>query len=333
MSFQSSEGSSFVEYQKILNAKTPDKKRNYSFGDPSLVASVVVINYNQGHYLMDSLNSIINQTYPHIEIIVVDGGSSDHSTEILKEYPGIKWISEADNSSGHAFAKGVQIASGSFVYFLASSDGFFDNGWIANSVNLLQASPDLSLVSADVLGVDQNSILNGYKWPKGDIVEWSNKELFLSWFLRGVGITPITFAIKRDVLNLCAPSINLMQDPNRTDSVDYFWYLAGNFFSSGFIGIKVAMISSFVRFHDDRVDDSAYLLRQRIQLHRLIINHRRKFVLSFRPATFVNPLGKKVKTESIPYMEVIRRILISKSYTLHQWAIETISKTRQMLRY
>lgn len=324
MANQSSEDSTFVEFQKPLSASTPYSNSKNVSTNSSLVASVILINYNQGHYLIESLNSIMNQTYPDIEIIVIDGGSSDDSVEILSKYPGIKWTSEVDNSSGHAFAKGVKLATGSFVYFLASSDGFFDNQWIEKSVHLLHLNPHISLVSADVIGIDQNSTLNGYKWPKGKIVDWSNKELFFSWLLRGVGITPITFAIKKDVLNLCAPSINQMQDPHQTDSVDFFWHLAGNFFSSGFIGIKISMVSSFVRFHEDRVDDAAYLLRQRNQLHRLIISHRRQFVLSFRPATFVSPLGEKVKSQEITYLEVVWRILISKPYSLYQKVIKSI---------
>jgi glycosyltransferase involved in cell wall biosynthesis len=324
MANQSPEDSTSMEFQKPLSASTPYPNGKSAYTNSSLVASVILINYNQGHYLVESLNSIMNQTYPHIEIIVIDGGSSDNSVEILTKYPGIKWTSESDNSSGHAFAKGVNLATGSFVYFLASSDGFFDNEWIENSVNLLRLNPHISLVSADVIGIDQNSTLNGYKWPKGKIADWSNKELFFSWLLRGVGITPITFAIKKDVLNLCAPSINQMQDPHRIDSVDYFWHLAGNFFSSGFIGIKISMVSSFVRFHEDRVDDAAYLLRQRNQLHRLIINHRRQFILSFRPATFVSPLGEIVKSHEITYLEVVWRILISKPYSLYQKVVKSI---------
>lgn len=321
---QSSEDSTSEEFQKPLSDSTPYLNGKNASTNSSLVASVILINYNHGHYLIESLNSIRNQTYPNIEIIVIDGGSSDNSVEILTKYPGIKWTSEADNSSGHAFAKGVNLATGSFVYFLNSSDGFFDNEWIEKSVNLLHLNPHISLVSADVTGIDQNSTLNGYKWPKGKIVDWSNKELFFSWLLRGAGITPITFAIRKDVLNLCAPSVNQMQDPHRTDSVDYFWHLAGNFFSSGFIGIKISMVSSFVRFHEDRVNDTAYLLRQRNQLHRLIINHRRQIILSFRPVTFISPSGEKVKSHEITYLEVFWRILISKPSILFQKVIKSI---------
>jgi hypothetical protein len=101
-------------------------------------------------------------------------------------------------------------------------------------------------------------------------------------------------------------------DPRNSDSVDFFWYLIGNFFNSGFIGIKIAAISSFVRFHTDRVDDADYLARQRKQLHRLIVNRRRQLLLSKHPAIFISPLGKVIESESIEHLEIVLRFILSK---------------------
>lgn len=272
----------------------------------------VLINYNQGHYLAEALNSVINQSYPHIEIIVIDGGSVDDSKIILESYSGIIWISEPDNSSGHAFAKGVATTKGEIIYFLASSDGFFDCNWIETSVNHFSNNPNLSLVSADVVGVHQNGIINTYKWPKGEPTKWSNKKLFFNWLFNGIGVTPITFGIRKDVLKICAPSIEQMVQPKDPNSVDYFWYLIGNFFCSGYIGIKISMISSFVRFHTDRVDDSEYLSRQRNQLHRTIIRRRRDLLRARKPAFFLSRTGDAVPEEMISYYEILVQFIFSK---------------------
>ena len=301
-----------TQNKKPISIEVPNGQRIYNFNGGLLVASVVLINYNQGHYLEDALNSVINQTYPNIEIIVIDGGSVDNSKEILKSYPGIIWISEPDNSSGHAFAKGVEISNGEIVYFLASSDGFFDSKWIETSVKILSNNPNLSLVSADVIGVRQNGIFNGYKWPKGEPIKWSNKKLFFNWLFSGTGVTPITFGIRREVLRICAPSVKQMVQPKDPNSVDYFWYLIGNFFYSGYIGTKISMISSFVRFHADRVDDSEYLSRQRNQLHRVIIRRRRELLIERMPALFLSPDGEAIPSEKISYIELLVRFFLSK---------------------
>lgn len=306
----------FDEFEKPNSVRFPEKERTYTFDEGALVASVVLINYNHGHYLAEALNSIINQTYPNVEIIVIDGGSVDDSTAILKSYPGVKWISEADNNGGHAFSKGVQLATGSFVYFLTSSDGFVDNRWIETSMEFFRENSDLALVSADVVGVRQNSILNGYGWPRGDSVAWGNKELFFNWLFTGIGFTSVSFAIRREVLEICAPSIDLVLDYTASNSVNYFWYLIGDFFSSGFIGIKLPMVSTFVRFHDDRIDDAEYLPRQRNLLHRLIVIRRRKLIFSMKSANFISPLGRIVENERIPHLEIVLRFILAKFQNL-----------------
>lgn len=301
-----------VQNERPISIEVPEARRNYNFSHGQLIVSVVLINYNQGHYLTEALNSVINQSYPNIEIIVIDGGSVDDSKIILGSYPGIIWISEPDNSSGHAFAKGVATAKGEIIYFLASSDGFFDCNWIETSVNHFSNNPNLSLVSADVVGVHQNGVFNTYKWPRGEPSKWPNKKLFFNWLFNGIGVTPITFGIRKDVLKICAPSIEQMVQPKDPNSVDYFWYLIGNFFNYGYIGIKIPIISSFVRFHTDRVDDSDYLSRQRNQLHRTIIRRRRGLLRARKPAIFLSPTGDVVSEERISYNRILVRFIFSK---------------------
>jgi glycosyltransferase involved in cell wall biosynthesis len=309
---ENSKFSAYAENEKPISIKTPSTQRIYDFDGDQIVVSVVLINYNQGHYLEEALNSIINQNYSNIEIIVIDGGSTDNSMEILKKYPGVKWISEPDNSSGHAFAKGVELTTGEIVYFLASSDGFFDPNWIKTSVDQFCKNENVSLISADVIGIRQSGTFNGYKWPQGVPIKWHNKKMFFNWLFKGIGVTPITFGIRKDVLSICAPNVVQMVKPTEPDSVDYFWHLFGNFFYSGYIGIKIPMISSFVRFHTDRVDDSEYLSRQRNQLHRLIVKRRRQLLSSKRSAKFLSPTGEIVANEKIFYFEIVSSFLISK---------------------
>jgi glycosyltransferase involved in cell wall biosynthesis len=306
----------YVQLGKPASIRFPVQKRSTNLENGRTLASVVLINYNQGHYLEDALNSIINQTYPNIEIVVIDGDSTDNSRDILQSYPAIKWVSEPDNSSGHAFAKGAEAVTGEIVYFLNSSDGFFDNHWIEKSVIILEENQNLSLVCADVVGVNENSILNGYKWPTGQPKKWENKELFFDWLFKGTGLTPITFGIRREVLKRCAPKSSQMMDPRNLDSVDFFWYLIGNFFSLGFVGTKIAVVSSFARFHSDRVNDSEYLGRQRNQLHRIIVKRRRKLLMSNQSAYFISPKGEVIESESIGWMEIMFKFISSKFVNL-----------------
>ena len=86
--------------------------------------SVIVPSYNQGIYLEETLLSIINQNYPNLELIVIDGGSTDNSVEIIRKHEDqiAFWISEKDRGQSHAINKGIQRATGEWIAMLNSDD-------------------------------------------------------------------------------------------------------------------------------------------------------------------------------------------------------------------
>ncbi len=88
--------------------------------------SIVMPSYNQGSYLEASILSILDQDYPNLEFVVIDGGSTDESVSILEEYSDhIKyWVSEADDGQSDALNKGFRIISGDIVGWLNSDDTY-----------------------------------------------------------------------------------------------------------------------------------------------------------------------------------------------------------------
>jgi glycosyltransferase involved in cell wall biosynthesis len=88
--------------------------------------TVVTINYNYGHFLEETINSVLNQNYTDLEYIIIDGGSTDQSLEIIKKYENqIKyWISERDRGWFHAMNKGIAASSGDWINFMNSGDTF-----------------------------------------------------------------------------------------------------------------------------------------------------------------------------------------------------------------
>jgi glycosyltransferase involved in cell wall biosynthesis len=85
--------------------------------------SIVIPSFNQGAYISETINSLLNQRYPNLEIIVVDGHSTDNTLDILRGYGDqIRWISEKDEGQSDALAKGFSMATKEWLAWLNSDD-------------------------------------------------------------------------------------------------------------------------------------------------------------------------------------------------------------------
>ena len=91
--------------------------------------SIITINYNNCNGLRRTIESVINQTYKDFEYIIIDGGSTDGSVDIIKEYAGKidYWVSEPDKGIYNAMNKGILQAHGEYLNFMNSGDCFYDN--------------------------------------------------------------------------------------------------------------------------------------------------------------------------------------------------------------
>lgn len=86
--------------------------------------SIVTPSYNQGQFLEETIQSVIGQMYPNLEYIIIDGGSTDNSVEIIKKYEQhiSYWVSEPDQGQSHAINKGFRKATGDILAWINSDD-------------------------------------------------------------------------------------------------------------------------------------------------------------------------------------------------------------------
>lgn len=89
--------------------------------------SIITPSFNSAKYIEDCILSVLNQNYPNFEHIIIDGGSTDGTIEILKKYPHLIWISEPDEGQSHALNKGFKMASGEIIGWLNSDDIYLPN--------------------------------------------------------------------------------------------------------------------------------------------------------------------------------------------------------------
>ena len=100
------------------------------------VVSIITACLNAEDTIEQTILSVINQTYPNIEYVIIDGGSTDGTLDIIKKYEGriTKWISEPDESVFDGMNKGIVHSTGDILYFLNSGDLIYNNDIIADVV-------------------------------------------------------------------------------------------------------------------------------------------------------------------------------------------------------
>lgn len=130
--------------------------------------SILTPSFRQGAYIRQNIESVLQQGWPDIEHIVVDGGSKDETVDILRSYPHLKWVSEKDEGQADALGKGLRMATGEIVGWINSDDYYF--GGAIKKVAEAFADPQVQWVIGDISILDEAS---------GEFVPMSSPEV--SW--------------------------------------------------------------------------------------------------------------------------------------------------------
>jgi hypothetical protein len=119
------------------------------------LVSIITPSYNQANFLEGTIRSVLAQEGVRIEYLIVDGGSTDGSLEIIRRYsPQLDWwVSEPDHGQAEAINKGLQRASGQYVAWL-NSDDLYLPGAVEAAAAILDTNPDLGMVFSDAITID-----------------------------------------------------------------------------------------------------------------------------------------------------------------------------------
>jgi len=142
------------------NEETQEAPDAMSDGSPWPRISIITPSYNQGQFLEETIRSVLLQGYPNLEYIIIDGGSTDESLDIIKQYePWLAyWVSEPDRGQSHAINKGLRRASGEIIAYLNSDDMYLTET-IRKVVEFLFQHEDVDVVYGDCRVVDEESHL------------------------------------------------------------------------------------------------------------------------------------------------------------------------------
>jgi glycosyltransferase len=142
--------------------------------------SIITIAYNSGHSIADAIQSVLSQTYPDIEYVIVDGKSKDNTVEVVKSFGNriSKFVSEPDKGIYDALNKGIRMATGEVIGFMHSDDLFASND-VIEKVAALFAKNNVDSIYGDLEYVyknDTNKVLR--YWKSGD---FSIRKLKMGW--------------------------------------------------------------------------------------------------------------------------------------------------------
>ncbi|MCL4553031.1 MAG: glycosyltransferase [Candidatus Marsarchaeota archaeon] len=138
--------------------------------------SIVTPSYNQAQFIEETIRSVLLQGYPDLEYIIIDGGSTDGSVDIIRRYePWLAyWVSEKDRGQSEAINKGFARATGEIVAWLNSDDVYMPGG-ISQAVVALCSHPEASLAHGDVQIMDEVGQVTRLAVTHGDawhLVNW-----------------------------------------------------------------------------------------------------------------------------------------------------------------
>ena len=144
----------FNKWPYIVSSNTESFDERISY--PKI--SIVTPSFNQGKYIEQTILSVINQNYPNLEYIIIDGGSTDETVNIIKKYePWITyWVSEPDRGQSHAINKGIEKCTGHIFNWL-NSDDWYEPNTLFDVASGFNSDKSIQFVS----GYENHVMLNG----------------------------------------------------------------------------------------------------------------------------------------------------------------------------
>jgi glycosyltransferase involved in cell wall biosynthesis len=119
--------------------------------------SVIVPSFNQGRFIEETLQSVLLQGYPDLQLVVMDGGSNDDTVSVLQKYDQRleTWVSERDRGQAHAFNKGLKRVTGEIIGWL-NSDDIYLSRCLFDAAEYFSRHQDVDIVFSDYIYIDQN---------------------------------------------------------------------------------------------------------------------------------------------------------------------------------
>ena len=211
--------------------------------------TVLTISLNHARFLRETILTVATQSFRSFEHIVIDGGSTDGTTDILKEYPHIRWVSERDENGKEALEKGLAMASGEYIIQCCVSDGFLDRHWFRKCVDVLEKDEEVSLVWGFAQQMSEDGDLLNVSLQEFFSDPPPQKEDFLSfWLATGFALTEGNYCVRGAVLKEHFPD---RRAPQHFQILGHQGFIY-NFMTNGYCPYFIPVVANFGRIHEDQ---------------------------------------------------------------------------------
>lgn len=258
--------------------------------------------FNTVRFIQDAIESVARQSFKEWELIIMDGGSTDGTLDLVTRFdnPNIRVFSEPDEGPFHAITKGFERARGDYFMTLCASDGYIDNDWLQLCVDTLDSDSEVSLVWGIPALCTEDGIIGGphqafaqflkrstvvsrifrlLDWKyrsrlpqklKRGIMRWfgvndiQKKDWFFFWLDTGLWFPDLNMCYRRLVYEKCMP-------PYQVGSfvIDEYMPFYFNFNRQGFLPLCIPRIAHFGRTHAGQAGTA-----RSAELHNIIAEYQ-----------------------------------------------------------
>ncbi len=212
--------------------------------------SVISTSLNHAQFIEETILSIARQNFKDFEHIIMDGGSTDDTKEIVKKYPHVDFYSEKDSGPCEAFNKGLKIAKGDYVIMSCTSDGLLSSEWLGTCVDIMDNDPEISLVWGFPQYLSEQGILGPVSYKDSHFSNFEPPQKF-NWFSywsqTKFWLPEGNFCVRREIYDECFPK----DDFNKT--VEPCLEFNFNFNSRGYLPFFVNVVANFGRTHSNQM--------------------------------------------------------------------------------
>jgi glycosyltransferase involved in cell wall biosynthesis len=234
--------------------------------------SIITPSYNQGQFLEETILSVLNQGYPNLEYIIIDGGSTDNSVDVIKKYEDriTYWVSEPDNGMTDALNKGFKQSTGDILNWINSDDYFLSAAFYTAAEAFSNNDPMLGFI----YGRCQNIRSDGSLLEERNMV---NFDAGILRYGRNLFAQPASFFHKRVI-----DKIGLLNE-NLSYAMDYEFWIRACEADFRFKNISVPLATYRYHARSKTVGERSKQIKEheQVMLERVLHLKRNRFSLSY----------------------------------------------------